>query len=174
MWSDVPLSNEEVDALFTGFERSAFRMETHQVYTIPAEQENLRRFLAGEPKPEGHNSGWHSTIRGNVEAGKIMQRLKIVRRPFTDYTRCLFAWAIPGNVAAGEDYRVLDVTDREDLDLLEQDFWLFDEKTVLLLNFNDDGTLRGRELADPRELDHYLKLRDTALAESVPFIDYRA
>ncbi|MQA64215.1 MAG: hypothetical protein GEU86_22795 [Actinophytocola sp.] len=160
-------------ALFRDFKRSAFRMETHQTYTMPAEQENLSRFLVGEAKPEGHNSAWRDTVRANVEAGKTMQRLKVVRRPFTDYTRFLFAWAIPGNVEAREDYRILDVTARE-VDIPTQDFWIFDEETVALLNFNDDGTLRERDLAGPSELDQYLELRDRALAESVPFGDYRA
>ncbi|MGH3950077.1 MAG: DUF6879 family protein, partial [Pseudonocardiaceae bacterium] len=90
-----------------------------------------------------------------------------------DYTHYLFAWAIPGNVEAGEDYRILDVTDRA-LDIPEQDFWLFDDEAVALLNFNPDGTLRNRELADPSDLESYLKLRDLVLAESVPFGDYRA
>jgi hypothetical protein len=167
------LSSEELGALFQRFERSAFRMETHQTYTMPSEQPGIARFLAGEPKPEGHNSGWTDTVRRNLAAGKTMQRLKVVRRPFTDYTRFLFAWAIPGNVEAGEDYRILDTTDR-DPGIPEQDFWIFDESTVALLNFNPDGTLRDRELVDQSELEKYLHWRDTALAESVPFVEYRA
>ncbi|MGH3516837.1 MAG: DUF6879 family protein [Haloechinothrix sp.] len=167
------LSSENMGALFRDFKHSAFRMEAHQTYTMAAEQENLARFLAGESKPEGHNAPWRDTVRANAEARKTMQRLKIVRRPFTDYTHYLFAWAIPGNVEAGEDYRILDVTDRA-LDIPEQDFWLFDDEAVVLLNFNPDGTLRNRELADPSDLESYLKLRDLVLAESVPFGDYRA
>ena len=168
----MTLSGEDMGALFRDFERSAFRMETHPVYTMPNEQENLRRFRAGEPKPEGHNAGWKATIRQNVAAGKTMQRLKIVRLPFTEYTRFLFAWAIPGNVGAGEDYRILDLTEKSP-DLPEQDFWIFDESTVALLNFNEDGSLKDRELADPSELDKYVHWRDVALSEAVPFLEYR-
>lgn len=166
------VSSAELAALFRDFERSAFRMETHQTYTMAGEQAGLARFLAGEPKSEGHNAGWLETVRGNVASGKTMQRLKVVRRPFTDYTRFLFAWAIPGNVAAGEDYRILDVTDRI-LDVPAQDFWIFDESTVALLNFNPDGTLRDRELADSAELEKYQNWRHLALSESVSFLDYR-
>jgi hypothetical protein len=168
----VILSGDDMGALFRDFKRSAFRMETQQVYTMPNEQDNLRRFLAGEPQPESHNASWKDTVRQNIAAGKTMQRLKVVRGPFTDYTRFLFAWAIPANVEAGEDYRILDLTDRS-LDLPDQDFWLFDETTVALLNFNEDGTLRNRELADLSELEKYFHWRDLALAESVPFLEYR-
>ena len=166
------LSSEDMGSLFREFARSAFRLECHQVYTMPAEQENQRRFLAGEPKPASHNAAWHETVSRNIQAGKMTQRAKVVRRPFTDYTRYLFSWGIPGNVAAGEDYRILDVTDRE-TDLPEQDFWIFDESTVALLNFNPDGTLRDRELADEADLNQYLQWRDLALSEAVPFGDYR-
>lgn len=166
----MPLSRENLGELFRGFKRSAVRFECQQTYTMPAEQEDLNRFLAGESKPEGHNDAWMDTVSSNLAAGKTMQRLKVVRRPFTDYTRYLFAWAIPDNVKAGEDYRVVDVTHKE-LDLPGQDFWIFDEHTVAILNFNPDGTLRDRERAD--DVEPYLKWRDVALAESVPFGDYR-
>lgn len=169
----MTLTREQLGALFGSFTRSAFRMETHQVYTMPTEADELSGFLAGRPMPDGFNSGWHETIRRNRAAGKTMQRLKVVRRPFTDYTRFLFEWAIPGNVDAGEDYRILDATDN-DPGIPEQDFWVFDESTVALLNFNPDGTLRDRELVDESELEKYLHWRDTALAEAVPFVEYRA
>jgi uncharacterized protein DUF6879 len=141
-------------------------------YAMPNEQDNLRRWRAGEPKPEGHNAGWKRTVQANVSAGKVMQRVKVVRRPFTEYTRFLFAWAIPGNVETGEDYRILDLTNRS-LDIPKQDFWIFDESTVALLNFNPDGTLKGRELADPSEIEKYLRWRCLTLSESVPFRDYK-
>jgi hypothetical protein len=168
----VALSNEASGALFRDFKRSAFRLETLQTYTIPRDQASFEQFLAAEPKPDEYNTTWEASVRQNVRAGKVMQRAKVIRRPFTDYTRYLLVWAIPGNVAAGEDYRILDLTDRS-LDLPDQDFWLFDDETVLLLNFNPDGTLRDRELADPAELNQYRRWRDLALAEAVPFGEYR-
>lgn len=166
------LDSEALQALFDTFKRSAFRLETHQTYTMPAESENVARFLRGEPKPEGHNKRWHEFIRDAAAAGKTMQRAKVVRRPFTDYTRCLFAWAIPGNSGAGEDYQIIDVTNRE-LSLPEQDFWLFDDSTAALLNFNEDGTLRDRELVEG-DISKYLHWRDVALENAVPFREYRA
>lgn len=169
----MSLSSEEMGGLFKGFRRSAFRMETHQTYTIPSERDSVRRFLAGQPKPVDHNAGWHATVRANVAGGKSMQRLKVIRRPFSDYIRYHLAWSIPGNVQAGEDYRILELTDRSELGIPEQDYWMFDDQTVALLNFNPDGTLAGRELADPSDLEQYRKWRDLALSEAVRFVDYR-
>ncbi|WP_200797473.1 DUF6879 family protein [Streptoalloteichus hindustanus] len=153
------------------FVRSAFRLETRQVYTIASEAERVRRFLAGQPKDDESAQQWVGLVRSNISAGKTMTRAKIVRRPFTDYTRYLMEWGVPRNVRAGEDYRILDLTDRE-VDLPQQDFWLFDETTVLLLNFNPDGTPRNPELVESADIGQYLRWRDLALAEAVPFAEY--
>ena len=168
----MSLDEDEAIALFEKCRRSAFRLETLQVYTIPSERATFEKFLAGEQMPDGFNAGWNSLVRTWVAAGKTIQRAKIVRRPLTDYTRYLLSWGVPRNSAAGEDYRILDLTDRS-ADLPGQDFWLFDDETVMLLDFRSDGTLRGRELADPADLDQYRHWRDRALAEAVPWSEYR-
>ncbi|QWF78231.1 DUF6879 family protein [Amycolatopsis sp. CA-230715] len=167
------LTREELGNLFRSFERSAFRMEAHQTYRMPAEEEEVNLFLSGAEKPADFNAGWHETVRANLAAGKTMQRLKAVRRPFTDYTRFLFEWVIAGNVEAGEDYRILDLTGRES-DLPTQDFWIFDETTVVLLNFTAEGTLRDREVVDPANAAQYFRWRDAAVKESTRFDEYRA
>ncbi|MFL6144496.1 MAG: DUF6879 family protein [Labedaea sp.] len=160
--------------MFDEFARSAFRMETLQVYGIPSEQEEIRLYLQGAEKPHDPDAEvWHQTIRHNAASGKIMQRLKVVRRPFTDYTRWLFDWGIPDNVAAGEDYRILDVTGRES-PVPEQDYWMFDESTVVLMNYNPDGSVRSQDALESADIAEYLRRRDVALKESVPFDEYRA
>ncbi|WP_406304346.1 hypothetical protein OHA61_21255 [Streptomyces sp. NBC_00885] len=170
--SPVLLEGDEWKAYFRNFKHSAFRLEVHQVYTMPAEAETLSSFLAGEPKPEDFNGTWHQTIRGHKAAGRTMTRAKLVHRPLTDYSRYLFEWAIPGNVEAGEDYRIVDVTERE-VGVPNQDFWMFDETTVVHLNYRPDGTQINRELIHSPDISQYLAWRDQALESSIPFSDYR-
>lgn len=169
----MPVPESDVDALFSEFERSAVRLECQQTYTIPSEQDNLRRFLAGEPKPAGHNDDWHEYVRDLTAAGKLMRRVKVIRKPYSDYIRYHLAWTLAGNSAAGEDYRIITGDDADELGIPNQDYWVFDERTVLLLHFNPDGTFRDNELADVSELSKYLRWRDLALARAVPFGDYQ-
>nr|BFF02696.1 hypothetical protein GCM10020241_43710 [Streptoalloteichus tenebrarius] len=136
-----------------------------------APRASFERFLAGEPKPEDHNSDWHEIVRSYVAAGKSIGRVRVVRRPLTDYQRYQLAWGIPGNIAAGEDIRVVDITD-DDWGLPDQDFWLFDQSTVVHLNFAPDGALRDIELVDNPDLDRYLNWRDTALKNAVSYEKY--
>ncbi|MGQ0838380.1 DUF6879 family protein [Actinokineospora sp.] len=161
--------------LFRNFARSAFRLETRQVYRIVREQARIARFLAGEPKPEADEAqaAWHSLVRTNIACGKSMQRVRLIRRPMTEYVRYGLSWSIPANIEAGESYRILDVTERTP-DLPNQDFWMFDDSTVLLLHYHDDGSFLGRTLAEPNEIERYVQWSTIAVKESVPFGEYRA
>ncbi|WP_237773117.1 MULTISPECIES: DUF6879 family protein [Streptomyces] len=171
--SPILLDGDEWQSHFRDFKHSAFRLEVHQTYTMPAEAETVRAFLAGEPMPEGFNASWHDLIRKHTAAGRRMTRAKIVRQPLTDYSRYLFEWCIPGNVAAGENYQTVDLTDGANPGLPEQDFWLFDETTVVHLNYRDDGTQINRELIQDPDISKYLAWRDLALESAVPFSAYR-
>src|SRR5690348_18477122 len=103
---------------------------------MPKEQENVARFLLGEAKPASHNARWHERVRGYVDSGRSIGRVRVVRRPLTDYQRYQCAWGIPGNIKAGEDIRVLDVThDDYGLPLTGQDWWMFDGTRIAHLNF---------------------------------------
>jgi hypothetical protein len=165
------LDGDEWQAYFREFKHSAFRMEVHQIYTMPFEADTLSNFLAGDSMPDDFNVDWHATIRGHASAGRSFQRAKLVRLPLTDYSRYLFEWCIPGNVEAGEDYRIVDVTGREP-DLPLQDFWLFDESVVVHMNYRPDGTQINRELLRDPDIGQYLQWRDTAVAAGVPFAEW--
>lgn len=90
----------------------------------------------------------------------------------TDYQRYQFSWGIPGNIQAGEDIRILDVThDDYGLPLLGTDWWMFDETQVVHLNFRPDGTQINRELFTG-DITPYLEWKHIALAYSVPFFEY--
>ena len=155
------------------FERSAWRFEAQPVYTMPAERKSLARFLAGEPKPDDHNIAWRTNVQGIVASGRNIGRVRTVRRPLNDYQRYQLAWGIPGNVEAGEDIRILDVTDA-DLGLPVQDFWLFDGRIVVNLNFRPDGTLVNIEQVDEPDLARYLAWQRTAMAAAVSFNEWNA
>ena len=166
------LESDAWQAYFRDYERSAWRLEVQPTYTMPNEQPSIARFLAGEPKPADHNARWHVTVKNNIMAGKTMGRVRVVRQPLTDYQRYQLAWGIPGNIDAGEDIRILDTT-TDGYGLPDQDFWLFDDTTVVHLNFRSDGTLIDRELIEDPDLDPYLHWRDVAIAHAVALEDFK-
>ncbi len=157
--------------LFEDFERSAWRFETQPVYTMPDEAENFRLFREGKLRLEHPDGWWHKLVRAKTSSGKSMGRVRVIRRPLNDYVRYQFHRGIPNNIASGEDIRILDITGLS-LDLPDQDFWLFDDATVLHLNFRPDGTLIDREIVKNPDLDIYRTWQKTALEHAVPFEDY--
>ncbi|MFI0470306.1 DUF6879 family protein [Saccharopolyspora sp. 5N102] len=167
------LTGEQFGARFDNCQRSAWRFECQPTYAMQREQDNLNRWRAGEPKPEGHNAAWHETVREIATSGRAIGRVRTVRQPLTEYQRFQLAWAIPGNIAAGEDIRILDLTNL-DLDLPSHDFWLFDESLVVDLNFNPDGTLLNIDQRENPDLTQYLKWRDTALSHAVSLSEWNA
>jgi Family of unknown function (DUF6879) len=165
------LQDEAWNRYWEDFKRSAWRLEVQQTYTIPGEQ--LARFLAGEPKPPEFNSRWHRKIRSWAADGKSVSRVRLVRLPLSDYQKYISSWGVPSNVGAGEDVRILDVTEHV-FGLPEQDFWIFDDATVVHLNFNPDGTLIDHQLIDNPDLAQYRTWQETALKNSVPFSEWDA
>jgi hypothetical protein len=165
------LDGEEWQSYFRDFRYSAFRMEVHQIYTMPFEAETLGNFLAGCSMPDGFNADWHAIIHRHALAGRTFQRTKLVRLPLTEYSRYLFEWCIPGNVAAGEDYRIVDVTDRKP-EIPLQDFWLFDESVVVHMNYRPDGMQINRELLRDPDIGQYIRWRDMTVAAGVSFAEW--
>ncbi|MEU1019498.1 DUF6879 family protein [Streptomyces sp. NPDC005898] len=166
------LDGEEWRRFFDAFEHEAWRFEAQPTYIMPKERENVARFLRGENMPDGHNARWHERVRGYIASGKRIGRVRIVRRPLTDYQRYQFAWGIPGNVAAGEDIRVLDVTQEDyGLPLCGRDWWMFDRIRIAHLNFRPDGTQINRKAyeGDPAP---YREWQQIALEHAVPFEEY--
>lgn len=166
------LDGEGWREFFDTFERDAWRFEAQPTYTMPKEQESAARFLRGEAKPTNHNVRWHERVKGYVDSGRTIGRVRVVRQPLTDYQRYQFAWGIPGNIKAGEDIRILDVSQGDyGLPLTGRDWWMFDETRIAHLNFRPDGTQINREVyeGDP---EPYREWKRIALEYAVPFEEY--
>ncbi|MFB7476167.1 DUF6879 family protein [Kitasatospora sp. NPDC056184] len=164
------LDGDDWRAYFDAMEYDAWRLETHPVYTVPQEEDGIRRFLAGEPLDTGATAAWATRVRGYRETGRRVGRVHVVTRPLTDYLRFEFAH-YRHNVEAGEDVRILDLTDRPNPGLPDQDFWLFDDRRVVLMNYRSDGTQINRRIHDGDPAP-YAAWKGLAIAESVPFTEY--
>ncbi|MFF1792189.1 DUF6879 family protein [Kitasatospora sp. NPDC058243] len=155
---------------FDAMASDAWRLETRSVYTMPQEEDAIRRFLAGGPVTAEDTAAWTRRVRGFRESGRTVGRVHAITRPLTDYLRFEFAH-YAHNVAAGEDIRILDLTGRENPGLPDQDFWMFDESRVVLMNYRPDGTQISREAFDG-DPSRFVEWKRLAVSESVPFSEY--
>jgi hypothetical protein len=144
--------------LFEAIERSWFRLETLQAY--------------GEPGGEGLPREWLAMVQGHVAAGRQLRRVHVIREPLTAYV----AWelhAYAETVEAGEDVRLLPVPDGEPWPAgvpEGEDFWIFDDQDVWVMDYDPNGRFLGCELTS--EIERYRAIRDVALAASVSWSTY--
>ncbi len=165
------LDGEAWQARFSSFQTEAWRLETLPVYNVPQEAEELRAFAAGERiDPHTHSNSYTDDLKRVRLEGKSKGRVHIVTRPLSDYLRYEFMYYLP-HAWAGEDIRIMDVTDRSNPLAGVQDFWMFDKSEVVLMNYEADGTQTNRQVFEG-DVTLYIEYQRIALAESVPFEEY--
>ncbi|MFD4660233.1 DUF6879 family protein [Kitasatospora sp. NPDC058444] len=159
---------------FSVFEREAFRLETLDDYSLSGGVDAYRAFLAGEEQPDDYkNAGWVRTVADATQAGKRMYRVHILSRPLTDYLRFELAWGYHRNMTVGEEFFILDITDRENPVPEARDFWLFDDETAASMRY-DEGKYLGVDFRTGSRAVEFKAYRDTVMAHSVPFSDWWA
>jgi hypothetical protein len=165
---------EDFGAAFE-FRRSAFRLELLDKYVAANEAEPFRRFLNGEPHNPAWREPWAQFVRESVRDGKRMARVHVVREPLSDYLKFELTRAYPANVTAGEDVRILEISQYPELSPPSRDFWLFDERNAAVMDYDQDGNFLGADAtSDPALVGYYLHVRDLTVNLSVPLADYLA
>jgi hypothetical protein len=167
-------SRIEWSQLHVSYQASSFRLEAQQIYSNPAENARLVDFLAGRPLEGVDSTPRILRWREQKAAGRTKTTVRIVLEPQTDYTRMELATYRPV-VAAGEDVRVIIVPAGGSWPdgLPHHDFFLFDERDVWRMHYNDDFTFAGAEQLDgPDVLAQHMRWRDRALELAIPLLEY--
>ena len=168
--------SEEFGALFRSFAHSVFRLETLQVYRGPRDLDLLNQFLDGKPRPpDPAKTEWTTMITSNVQAGKAVQRVHVVLDPLTDYLRFELTWGYEPNAAAGEDIRIIPLSqgDPWPADVPQHDYWLFDSAGLYDMHYDRDGVWLGAEhVIDPVKIVDACRWRDAALHLGMPWATY--
>lgn len=161
------------DRLFTTFQRRAFRLETLETYRVAGgEWEEFQEFVAGVPLPKGANAGWAKDVAGWTAGGKAVVRVRVLPAELNPYLQYELDWCYPFSLRAGEDIRFIS-TDRFKaiMGLNDQvgDFWLFDEASVLELQYGSDGSYLGERLVEDRaNVAKYVTMSEGLLSEAIP------
>ncbi|MGH3615679.1 MAG: DUF6879 family protein [Pseudonocardia sp.] len=166
----------EADAwrsFFDAYKREAFRLESLPSYGVASEDEELQGFLSGGELVIPDDDPWLRRVRHFRATGRWIGRVHVLRQPLSDYLRYEFA-VYAHTVRAGEDVRILDLAAHHDLDLPAQDFWLFDDRHVVRMDYDGDGVQMGRELLEQVDPAPYVARKQQALELAMPFLEYQA
>lgn len=167
------LLEPDFEALFSSFEHTAWRLEVRESYYEKAE---LQQFATGGPDAVDLTwvQPWYALIRSHAQAGRRVERVRVVSEPHSDYTR-FGLWLAEGNVAAGEDIRYLPRARAAKLRLPSEDCWLFDSRRLYVLHYDVDDTLFGaEEVTDLKRIVEAAASRDAAWHYAIPRAQYAA
>ncbi|WP_411094117.1 DUF6879 family protein [Streptomyces sp. 021-3] len=166
------LAGERWAARFEDFRTEAWRLETLPQYLMPQEAEELAAFSSGVRIDPGMVSNEYTDrLRRQVAEGRLQGRVHVVTRPLSEYLLFEFSQYYAPHALAGEQIRVLDVTDRPNPLEGAQDFWMFDRSEVVLMNYHPDGRQISREVYEG-DVAPFLEYQRIAVRESVPFEEY--
>lgn len=161
---------DHLDQLFGSFTRSAWRWECQGEYAVDAAK--LQRWRDGLAPDLEAKRPWLDYIRSITEAGKMWQRVRMLTDPLTEYLRWLLEQT-QTNVDAGEDIRWVDGNRARELGMPDYDFYLFDEKRVAIMRFDDDRLLCHVEVIDSTKIvEQHQRFRDIAWPHAIRHVDY--
>jgi hypothetical protein len=165
-------SSKSLGELFDTFQRDAFRLETLADYSGSGSTDAYRAFLAGDPQPEDYNAEWVSELRSHTSKGKRIYRVHVLSRTLTPYLRFELGWGYQKNATGGEEFFILDTTEKPNPLEGVGDFWLFDETAAVVMQYDEKGAITGRETLPDERAREFVTYRDTALSHSVPFPEW--
>lgn len=158
--ADEPVDLAELMRQFETFRYSAFRLEVMQSY-------------AGT----GKDDQWIALLKASRRWGKTHQRVHVVTEPLTGAMQEELTAGYEGNVAAGEDIRIISVPQADEWpeDLPSHDFWLFDSSRLYAMYYEPNGRWAGAErVTDPARVVQACCWREAALHRAVPWNAYIA
>ncbi len=155
-----PADPADFQAQFETFSYSAFRLETLQQYV-----------------GTGRDDQWIALLKASRRWGKTHQRVHVVVEPLSAAMQEELTAGYEGNVAAGEDIRIVSVAgpDEWPADLPGRDFWLFDSSKLYAMYYEPDGAWSGAaRVHDPQVIIDACRIRDAAMHRGVPWRSYIA
>ncbi|GAA3746648.1 DUF6879 family protein [Salinactinospora qingdaonensis] len=167
------ISNKERKDYFANFKKEALHLEMWDTYGTEAEKPHLQKW-----KEQGKDNSewlkpWFDNVRAATASGKVFRRARIVSEPVTDYIR----WVLMDAhlfVDAGEEIRWLPRRLASAIALPGNDFWLFDDETVIFSVFGGDGRVTERQLTTDPSVVGLCKSAFTAVWElAIPNHEYQ-
>jgi hypothetical protein len=120
---------------------------------------------------------WYDLIRATTGRGVKIRRARIVSEPITDFIRYEYDLTAGLNIGGGEDVRWLPRRRASDLALPGNDFWVFDDETVLFNLFDGEGEPApdgDEELrTDPSVVRLCVAAFEAVWERAIPHEDYR-
>ena len=160
----------DIDALIAELDvfHTLFRFEQLPAYAVDDDGDDYHRWAAGAPEPTWpRKQPWLDVLHADRAAGRDRRRVRRFTADLTDYERYACDWGYAHNAPAGENIRVLRPGEHRIPNLPPEDFWVVDDHTAIVMNYDDaGGFLDATRVPDPSP---YIAARDRAWEAAEPF-----
>ncbi|MGH3937127.1 MAG: DUF6879 family protein [Pseudonocardiaceae bacterium] len=153
------------------------RVQTRTHYEVASDGEDYHRYLEGEVAPTATGKPeWLDRLRIDTTAGRLRRNVHIVCTPLTPYLRYQFEWCYLPNTAAGQDIRVLDVTEVPAAAALLRagDLAIVEGQHVAQLRYGPNGEYQGAVATGADAVLGYVALTQVAWELATPFTTWWA
>lgn len=133
---------------------SLFRFEALQEYKIDKDGISNEKM-----------ENWWSFIKDKKNSGVSMKRVRLVSYPLNEYTKKELVIHRKSN-SFGDDIKIINEDIFKTLKLNKKDFWLIDDKLVLLMNYSNEGEYFGFDIIEGN-INSYLKNKKLLLKNSI-------
>ncbi len=134
--------------------KSLFRFESLQEYEVEGE----------DMSDEGMKEWWNFIIQKTQE-GILMQRVRLVVEPLTEYTKNELE-VHKKSKGIGDDIRIMKGDSFNTLNIKQEDFWLVDNKIVLRMNYSISGEYKGFDVIE-ENIEEYTETKDRLIKNSI-------
>lgn len=111
-------------------------------------------------------------VREATAEGRLFSRVRVVSLPLTDYSR-FSMWISSHTSEAGDDIRYLARDQADAANLPKHDYWLFDSRKLIVMQFGDDDRFVGAEVVDdPTTIVEHNYWRDVARHHAIRRDDF--
>lgn len=168
------LDEQGLDEYTDDFTHDAFRQETRTFYAVASDRDGFERFLAGAPGPTEEVVGpWGVWVQSQRARGATVRRLRILYAPPEDYLRFELGWAYTANLAAGEDIRILDLTERpRPVGIVDDEYWMLDRQRAVRMHYADNGEWLHGETVEGEAVNPVVRSLETAWHAAEPFAQW--
>lgn len=152
--------------------RDLLRVQTLDHYGVASDGDDFQRYLSGEPAPDAaRKQAWLDDLQSVAASGRTWRNVHVVRTPLSDYLRYSFEWGCADNVEAGQDVRVLDLTESPHLAALAsaKDFYVVDGRHAVRMVYASDGRYEGAVAVGADGVAGYAALAELAYQLATPF-----
>jgi len=151
-----------------------FRLEGRAEYRVPGEQENIEKWKKGELDMKNNKEwqGWMGSLKSAKAKGIATKRVRVVPKPLPDYIKYEISLWQDHSTKNGEELFFINSEEYQKIvagcGFNPKDFWLFDDKKLLILNYSHNGQFSGEILiADDGMAKRYCELKSKLLQGSI-------